>query len=221
MVRTLGGRHSVAGFLKSLGDIALYLDEREAARAHFEESRSIYQELGDRMHLAAPLRGLGNVALRQGDAAAARALYEEALVIERSLGSRRGIADSLCALGNVVFHQGDPAAQAFYAEALAIWRDLGNKRCIAECLEGLAGAAGARGQGERAARLFGAAAALREQISAPVWPADRGDYERRVAAAQAALGGPGPGFAAAWTAGQALLLEEAVAEAFHEDLNPL
>jgi hypothetical protein len=74
-----------------------------------------------------------------------------------------------------------------------------------------------QGQPERAARLFGVAEALREILGVPVLrhslsiPALRGTYERDVAAIRAALGAEACG--AAWAAGRALPLEDAVAEA--------
>lgn len=72
---------------------------------------------------------------------------------------------------------------------------------------GLAGLARA----EPAARLFGAAAALRRTIGAPVQPADLADYERAVASVRAAL--DASSFTAIWDAGAALTAEAAVTEA--------
>ena len=64
---------------------------------------------------------------------------------------------------------------------------------------------------EPAARLFGAAAALFETAGASIWPIDRADYERNLAAVRAGLGEDA--FAAAFAAGRAMRPEEAVAEA--------
>ena len=49
----------------------------------------------------------------------------------------------------------------------------GDKSGIADCLDGLASVAGAREQPAIAARVFGAAQALRERIGAPLPPAGR------------------------------------------------
>jgi hypothetical protein len=64
---------------------------------------------------------------------------------------------------------------------------------------------------ERAARLLGAAAALREVLGAPVPAREREDHDRAVAALRTALGETA--FAEDWTAGEALPVEKAVAEA--------
>jgi hypothetical protein len=61
---------------------------------------------------------------------------------------------------------------------------------------------------ERAARLFGTAAALREDRGWPLPPVKRAEHDRTVAAAHGALGEEA--FAAAWARGHALPLEEAI-----------
>jgi hypothetical protein len=69
--------------------------------------------------------------------------------------------------------------------------------------------AAGRGDPERAARLYGASAALRERhVLAPL-PSEAAAKEAGLAAARAALGEPG--FAAAWEEGHALTPEQAVA----------
>jgi DNA-binding NarL/FixJ family response regulator len=60
----------------------------------------------------------------------------------------------------------------------------------------------------RAARLFGAAEALRGAVGASVLPFYRADYERGVAAARAGL--DEQSFAAAWERGRAMTLEQAI-----------
>lgn len=66
---------------------------------------------------------------------------------------------------------------------------------------------------KRAARLLGAAAALRETIGYPVRPARRADYDRLAAAVRTALG---EGAAEGWAAGQGMTMEQAVEYALSE-----
>ena len=82
---------------------------------------------------------------------------------------------------------------------------------IAECIESLALIAHIQGEWKRAARLLGAAASLREMIGAPLPLVDRIAIEDITAATRAALGMEP--FTAAWTAGQAMSLEQACGEA--------
>jgi len=86
--------------------------------------------------------------------------------------------------------------------------DLGDRRRTAACLEGLAVTASTRGESERAARLFGAADALREAAGVTLPPPHRAIHEPRVAAVRAAL--RPEVFESAWTAGRAMSLEQAV-----------
>ncbi len=72
-------------------------------------------------------------------------------------------------------------------EGLALSHDVGVELGIAFALEGLAGVAAGQGERIRAARLWGAAEALRETIGAPLLPADRVEFERMIAAARALI----------------------------------
>src|SRR5262249_54432823 len=115
----------------------------------------------------------------------------------------------LCAEAIITLGQAQLAASALdaaathLAEGLAIVGRIGARQRIAWTLEGIAGVAAAQAQPGRAARLWGAAEALREQIGAPMWPVDRPDYERRVAAARAEM--TPNSFDAVWASGRALM----------------
>ena len=80
-------------------------------------------------------------------------------------------------------------------------------------LTGLAGALVGLGEGERAARLYGAAEALREMTGTPIQYLLRQTlYERQLAALRDLL--DVEAFEAAWTDGRKMALDEAVEEAF-------
>ena len=110
------------------------------------------------------------------------------------------------------------AARAFLEEGLALGRVLGDKRLIAYSLEAFAEFDLAETRAGWAARLLGAAEALRRAIGAPLTPADRSEYDARVAAARAQLGDGA--FAAVWAEGRAMSLEQAVACALEAPLTP-
>jgi hypothetical protein len=76
------------------------------------------------------------------------------------------------------------------------------------CLAGPAGAAALVEEQERAARLSGAAEALRQAIGTRQAPAARGTRERLMRAVCEQLGAKA--FAAAWAEGQAMTMEQAV-----------
>ena len=62
-----------------------------------------------------------------------------------------------------------------------------------------------------AVRLFGAAATVRDSIGHPPYPDEQHEYDRLLTAAREQLGDDA--FVAAWAAGRALTLEQAIAEA--------
>jgi len=84
---------------------------------------------------------------------------------------------------------------------------LGNTLGIAECLEGFAALAVTAGRPRRAARLYGAAEALREITGAPLLDAERAEHERMVGGLRNRLGERS--FAAEWAAGRVTSPEDA------------
>jgi predicted ATPase/DNA-binding SARP family transcriptional activator len=216
--QALGDRPGIATALNNLGNLALNQGDFTAAGALYEASLSLRREQDDTWNVACLINNLGAVAGYQGDYERAEALFTESLALFQELGIRSGAAVSLSSLGIVAQYQGDEArAAARFEESLMIFREVGEKLGIAGCLEGFAGLAESAGQPQRAAQLFGAAASLRDSLGAPVPPAERADYDRRVAATRAALGEQS--FAAAWAAGRALTLEQAIAQALEKSLS--
>ena len=208
--RELRDPGGMAASLGNLGNVALEQGDYPSARARHEESLAIRRELRDPGGIAGSLGYLGAVAHDQGDYPAARMLFEEGLAIRRELRHRAGIAGSLSKLGAVAHDQGDyPAARMLFEEGLVILRELGVRRELASSLEGLAAVVAALGSSLRAARIWGAAEGLREEVGSPLAPKDRPRYDRRVAAARAALG-DGAAFDRAWQEGHALPLEQAI-----------
>jgi DNA-binding CsgD family transcriptional regulator len=102
-------------------------------------------------------------------------------------------------------------AIACFNESLALRQETGEKEGIATALDGLAAVAQMLGQPARATRLYGFTGSLRTLLGAPLTPIDRPYYQQTVAALHAQL--DEPTFLKAWTAGQAMTLEEALAEA--------
>jgi predicted ATPase len=212
LFRALGDRRGIASSTNVLGVLAEILEDSTRANSLYQEALALFRELGDRVNVARILNNLGAAAHDRGDSAQAQAFYEESLALRKVLGDKMGIAKSLFNLGEEAQSQGKSVeAIGRYVESLAMRAELGDKEGIAYCLEGLADVAGARGQPKRAARLWGAAAALRENIGAPLPPLEREKYERTVAAARTQY--EAAAFDAAFLAGQSMTLEQVAAEA--------
>ena len=85
---------------------------------------------------------------------------------------------------------------------------------MADRLEGFAKLAGTAHRPQRAARLFGAAEALRDRIGTPIPSVEHADYDGAVTLARAQL--DSGAFNAAWADGRALSWEQAAAYALEK-----
>jgi tetratricopeptide (TPR) repeat protein len=157
------------------------------------------------------LNFLASIQQLQGDPARAVTLYEESLAMYQAIGDQFGIGVQLDGLASVARDQGNyRQAKLLYRESLRVRHALMDRPGFGYCFEGLAVVAAAEGQLVRAARLFSAAQCLRGAIGTfHISSTDRTVNERTIAAVRAMLGEDA--FAAAWAAGQALALEDAVA----------
>jgi predicted ATPase/DNA-binding CsgD family transcriptional regulator len=173
------------------------------------ESQALFKEIGDKDGLALHPYVSGQVALSQGDTSTARSLLEESLALYRDLGDRQRMAQVLVGLAKVEAYQGNLAtAHALYEESLSV-AGVGYKLDVASGLEGLANVVAAQGEVAWAARLWGAAEALRDMMGATFPPLERADYEHTTDTARTVLGVEA--FTAAWTEGRTMTPEQALA----------
>jgi tetratricopeptide (TPR) repeat protein len=118
------------------------------------------------------------------------------------------VPDLLPWLGHVLWLETDASrARKIYQEAITEARQLHYFFKIPECLEGLGKIAVTQNDLERAARLFGAAEAMREKMGTPIPPVMRGDYDAHVALLRENMG---TAFELSWHEGQAMTLEQSI-----------
>jgi predicted ATPase len=213
LARQLNDEYLIPYALTYLASTVYYAGDVQRAATLWQESLDRQAEEGERDVIGHSLLGLGLVAVHQGDLALAGQRLEKSLSVMKAVGDRRAIAIALHSLGRLALAQGDAArARQVFKESLVLRKKTGARRGIAETLESIAGAVE---HPDRAARLFGSAAALREVIGAPVPLVERDDYDRRVAAARAQMGESA--FAGAWAEGRAMTLEDAIALALSDE----
>jgi predicted ATPase/DNA-binding CsgD family transcriptional regulator len=217
--RELDDLRGIGDILMQFGWTAIRTGHYTAAAAHLQEFLVLAQGSGDVRSTAFALAGLGELAMRQGRHERAVELLEESLRLNRSRGDRWCVGTVLGSLGWVALVQHDYARmRANLGESLAIRLEIGDRGGIAWCLEKLAEAARVQGETatafarieryQAAARIFGAAAALRGPIKSVIDPVDQPGYEHNLAALRRGLGGPA--FAAAWAEGEAMALTAVV-----------
>ncbi len=176
----------------------------DLAERTLERARS----LADRNTLADCLLNAGAAALHRDSVADARASCRGALTIFERLGNREGIAWARDLLGVVALREGDlDTARSELLASLTGHLELGDRWRCASVLESLAMLACDEREAERAAKLFGAADAVRESIGAPIPACEREAAERCRAAAQASCGPER--WTRAWSDGRGLHPREA------------
>jgi tetratricopeptide (TPR) repeat protein len=189
--------------------VAYHRGKREEAQRLCEAALALRRTLGDTHGIAKSLTAVGFLAHGQGDDKRATDLLEETLTLSRQLGDHVRTVHGLGDLAWVLHCRGDHArATALYAEALTLASAIGDRRDVTWLLEDLAMVGATYRLPEQAARLFGAAAALRETSGSPNAQFATADYSRRLQFVREALGEAG--FATAWAEGRAMTLEQAV-----------
>jgi hypothetical protein len=119
-------------------------------------------------------------------------------------------------LGWIALLQDDLGRAAnLYRESLSLSWDSGLNPLVQNALEGLACVAGAKGEADRAARLWGAAQALRETKGIPRDPDFLAEADARTSAVRSGMGEGA--WQEAWRKGRAMMLDEAVSYALDEE----
>jgi predicted ATPase/DNA-binding SARP family transcriptional activator len=201
--------------LTYLGAAAFDRSDYLTANQHFTEALPVLRASGDKWDLAAALTWMGHGLCAQGNYQQATMLGEEALELYQAVGEKWGSAWVLQNLGCAACAQQDYArATQRFTASLTAWQELETPLGIIQVLAGLSGVKRAQGQLISAARLCGAVKAQLQVIGAAQFPLDRIEYERNVAALRAQL--DPMILAAAWEAGRALNLEQAIALAISD-----
>jgi predicted ATPase/class 3 adenylate cyclase len=210
--RELGDDSGIADMLLNIVRLlAPFGEHRERARAAGEEALVRYRALRDPLGEAQALASLGLLALVEGDLERADEWHAASLALFREVEDAGGETQALGNLGLIALDRGDlPGAAARLQDALRLAMTLGEPDAVACWLEALATLRLAEGDDRRAARLLGAAEALRERIGIAQPPEMRARLDAGVSALRQRLG---TDLEAVWRSGRALTLEEATSEA--------
>jgi DNA-binding CsgD family transcriptional regulator/tetratricopeptide (TPR) repeat protein len=220
LYRSIGDRRGAASALYSLGVEAEDSGNYGQAHEFLTESLALVEELGDLRSKAFALLHLGIVAYGREDDDAAIAYSQAGIAAAQEFGSNVGFVLGTFCLALVASRRGD------YAQAIARYREIVNwldsshvfagpwpRRgidSVGRLMNGVATIAASSGHLERAARLFGAAAADHEAIGTnPALP-ERTLFEQATATARTRLGEDA--FNAAWATGWAMTPADARAD---------
>ena len=216
LMRGNGTEKGIARILVSLGGLALGTSEIAEAGGRFQEALEIFRQMNDERCIPISLVNLGAVANFQKDYPLARSLYSECLERFRRLEDGRNVAHTLYCLGNIEIDEGNTVeAERLLRESLGMFRGWKEQwRCII-VLETFMSLEAAKGQHQRACRLWGAAQASRQQLESPLQPEHLAQYGQILSKVQEAMGAEA--FETALAEGRAMSWEQAVAYALEED----
>jgi tetratricopeptide (TPR) repeat protein len=204
--------------LSNLALVSHYRRDSERAIELYEVSMDLFREKGDKQSLAYCLNNLGMVAYSQGDLGRAAQLTEEGVALVRELGARVDVALGLCNLGWIALLQNSLGRAAdLYRESLSLSWDTGLTPLAQSALEGFACLAGAKGEAERAVRLWGAAQGLHETKGIPRDDDFLAEANARISVVRSGMGEET--WEEAWRKGRVMTLDEAVSYALAEELS--
>ncbi|MFE7421055.1 protein kinase [Rhodococcus sp. NPDC057529] len=164
LAKQLGGNgiHAINYFE---GNLALYSGEPSRAADFFEGILEELRAQRNPLRLLEALSGLGLASWLLQDHARAVTIHEEVLAITRRHGESVYQTYSLWGLGLVVWNRDDPArAVKLLKEGVRLTRNVNDPVCASLCVEALAWISSTQHQEGRAARLMGAAGALRQSV---------------------------------------------------------
>jgi predicted ATPase/class 3 adenylate cyclase len=200
----------------NLAIVTHFLGDPEKATELYQQGMDLFREQGDKHSLAYCLNNLAMVVYSQGELVRAAQLTEESLALLRELGARGDVALGLCNLGWIALLQDELGRAAdLYVDSLSLSWDAGMYPLVQSALEGFACVAGARGEAERTARLWGAAQALHETKGIPRDIDFLAEADARISAVHSGMGEKE--WEEAYRKGRAMTLDEAVTYAMKEE----
>ena len=190
-----------------LGIVAEQEGDLGSATKFYLKSLSKREEIQDLRGIAASLNCLGGIARREGDYSQARLYHEKSLALRQSMGNKGAIAICYFKLGLLEEAVGQHQASCHYFQkCLSLRCELGDRGGMARAMEGIARIAGTISNGEDAARIFGAAEALRLHLAVSLSPAEQQHYGQFIFSVKER-------FPSEWSGGSKWSTDEAIAYA--------
>lgn len=220
LARGLEDPWPLATCLVRMGDALKPRGEAAAARSFLEEGVAVARGVGDKIVLSEGLRELGSIYYAEGNLTKAASLAEEALANARVIGALLSILLALFELVIISCLQNAlTKAKGYCLELWALGKDTGSPFVAFFAIVSFGLAASFGGELERGVRLLAAVEKLARQFgmnfaSAEGEPIFR-VYRQALEKAQAQLGLGA--FQEAWTEGQQMTMEQALALATEDE----
>lgn len=204
------GQWWLVGMANAFAGASLGAFEPDGGVALIERGVDAAQRSGSPYAIASVAMAQGRVLGRLGDTDGAVASFGVAIERFMELGDGRFVLASKSDLAHALRRGGRlDEASALYDETVAGWVHLGHRGALANQLENVAYVAIERGRYDRAARLLGAAAAMREASNSAMVFDEEPEFAAYRIRLQDAM--PASAFGLATAGGRTLALKEAVA----------
>jgi non-specific serine/threonine protein kinase len=201
LAREIGDRAAEAFALINLSAPAMEFGDYDLAFTLLDEGLEAARAVGETEAASLALHNLQCLAWLRGDLPTSQQRAEEALALARAEGWDWVIPSILVNYGLATADTRDFArAETYLRQGLELGHARGNLWDVGTALEGLARVRAGIGRARQATRLFGAAAALRDETGIPQSNTDRAYYEPFLTALREELGEEA--FDAAWADGR-------------------
>ncbi len=210
LAREAGDRAAEAFSLINLSGPAMEFGDYDLAFTRLEAGLRAARAVGATEAASLALHNLGCLAWLQGEYQTSQQRAKEALALAQADGWDWLVPSILVNDGLATADLGDfDRAASLLREGLALGHARGNLWDVGTALEGLARVRAGSGKTRQAAKLFGAASALRDEAGLPQSHTDRAYYGPFLTALHEELGAAS--FAAAWADGRAMSWQAAMA----------
>lgn len=189
VAQKVDNKWAMTSALMTLGLIAVTRGNLDESIHYLEESLAVAREEDNQLNIAYVLHNMGCVASSQGNFLRAAELLGESLRLAEQVQFSHLVAANLAEQGLLFIRQSQfvPAIKWCRRGAQVAFQTA-YKIGLAICIEWLAAALGYQYQVTQAVQLWGAAMALREEISVPIEREYLFDYEKAVTFVRAQIG---------------------------------
>lgn len=197
------------------GGMAIIYGDMEAAQRYSEEGMRLARAAGLDYMLAVNNDVSGLIAAHAKEPELARSRFDEAMRAFQAAGARFNVILTKSDLAHMERQLGNYArALELYRETIIAFRDFGQRGAVAHQLECFGFIAIVKKEPDRAARLLGAAEALREKGGTPMRPEEQIEYREQMSFLREQIGSEPSKL---WDQGRALTMEEAIQYATEAD----
>jgi predicted ATPase/transcriptional regulator with XRE-family HTH domain len=206
LFRALGDNLHSAWVLINLGEASLQDGQVDRALQFLSEASQLFGVLNHKRGLAAAIDRLARLALLQGNTSQAVTLFSDSLRLFAEIGDREGCGWALHHLGSVAYEDGQISqAVANLVESLRLFEKLNDRWGFAWSVLRLAKAVRDLPQPKPAAKLFGAAETMLDDLNERMLPSERDFVQATLLEARS------QSEAADWASGQNLSNEKILA----------